>query len=329
MNLFYFLFISKKIIFVSTPLQLLNVLELESRHLKEKIIDYKFVFVTNSSKIDLIKIREIKKFFNLKNYYICNANFFLTKLFFIILLKIRDIIKYKISFLIIGNYANKFFIRFVYISEKVFIVDDGTNFFDKKNNRLIKKKKVYFFTFLNHEIVKKYNFKNILKNNFLLVKSKLTRTNKGLYKKNKEILILGSPYVEGEIISLKQYMEFLSFLKNKYINNKIYYFPHPKENLRNLNKYENNFIIIKSHLPIELFLVARQYRFLKIIAFNSTALITLRYIFGMKLNILNYNFINTSAKSIIFSNLYILKIKKIISYLKKYCSINTINYHLE
>jgi len=329
MNLFYFFFTSKKIIFVSTPLQLLNVLELESQHLKEIIIGCKFVFVTNSSKIDLIKIREIKKFFNLKDYYIYNANFFLTKLFLIILLKIRNIIKYKILFLIIGNYANKFFSRFVDNSKKVFIVDDGTNFFDKKNNRLFKKKKVYFYTFLNNEIVKKYNCKNIIKNNFLLVKSKLTKTNKSFYKKNKEILILGSPYVEGEIISLKQYIECLSFLKNKYKNNKIYYFTHPKEKLGNLKKYENNFILIKSHLPIELFLVARQYRFLKIIAFNSTALITLRHIFGMKLNILNYNFIDTSVKSIIYGNLYILKIKNIISYLKKYCSINTINFHLK
>lgn len=49
----------------------------------------------------------------------------------------------------------------------------------------------------------------------------------------------------------------------------------------------------------------------------------------MKLHLLNYNFFNTSLKSKIYGNLNISKIKNIILYMKKYCTINTINYHLE
>ena len=185
----------------------------------------------------------------------------------------------------------------------------------------------FFFTFINYKVFKKYKLPNVIKNNFLLIKSKLNLKKKN--KKKNDILILGSPYVEGEIISLQQYNKYLLLLKNKYKNNKMYYFAHPKENLKNLKKYKNNFILIKSHLPIELFLVSRQYKFLRIISFNSTALITLRRIFGMKLYLLNYNFINTSLKSKIYGNLNISKIKKIILYMKKYCTINTINYHLK
>jgi len=325
MILFYNFFNSKKVIFVNTPLQFLNVLELENIQLNREAATERFVFVTNSTENDLVKIREIKNFYNLEYCHIYNVNFFLTKLFLIILLKIREILNYKIYILIIGNYTNAFLIRFLNVSKIIYVVDDGTNFFDKNDKKILKKKNVFFFTFINFKIFKKYKLQNVIKNNFLLIKSKLN-----IKKNNKknEILILGSPYVEGEIISLQQYNKYLLLLKNKYKNNKIYYFAHPKENLENLKKYENNFILIKSHLPIELFLVLRQYRFSRIISFNSTALITLRRIFGMKLHLLNYNFINTSLKSKIYGNLNISKIKNIILYMKKYCTINTINYHL-
>jgi hypothetical protein len=326
MILFYNFFNSKKVIFVNTPLQFLNVLELENIQLNREATTERFVFVTNSTKNDLVKIREIKNFYNLEYYHIYNVNFFLTKVFLIILLKIREVSNYKIYFLIIGNYTNVFLKRFLNVSKIIYVVDDGTNFFDKNDKKIFKKKNVFFFTFINYKIFKKYKLQNVVKNNFLLIKSKLNIKKKN---KNNEILILGSPYVEGEIISLQQYNKYLLLLKNKYKNNKIYYFAHPKENLENLKKYENNFILIKSHLPIELFLVLRQYRFSRIISFNSTALITLRRIFGMKLHLLNYNFINTSLKSKIYGNLNISKIKNIILYMKKYCTINTINYHLK
>jgi hypothetical protein len=326
MILFYNFFNSKKVIFVNTPLQFLNVLELENIQLNREATTERFVFVTNSTKNDLVKIREIKNFYNLEYYHIYNVNFFLTKVFLIILLKIREVSNYKIYFLIIGNYTNAFLKRFLNVSKIIYVVDDGTNFFDKNDKKIFKKKNVFFFTFINYKIFKKYKLQNVVKNNFLLIKSKLNIKKKN---KNNEILILGSPYVEGEIISLQQYNKYLLLLKNKYKNNKIYYFAHPKENLKNLKKYENNFILIKSHFPIELFLVLRQYRFSRIISFNSTALITLRRIFGMKLRLLNYNFINTSLKSKIYGNLNISKIKNIILYMKKYCTINTINYHLK
>ena len=223
MSLLYYFFTSKKIILVSTPLQLLNVLELESKQLNEKISANKFVFVTNSSKVDLIKIRETIKFFNFKHCHIYNANFFLTKFILLILLEIKKIIKYKISFLIIGNYANKFFLRFAYTYEKVFIVDDGTNFFDQNNKKIIKKNNVFFFTFLNKKIFKNYKFKNIIVNNFLLTKSELFRIKKKIFATKRNIIILGNPHVEGELISLSRYIQYLDNLKIQYKSNKIYY----------------------------------------------------------------------------------------------------------
>lgn len=76
MNLFYNFFNSKKIFFVNTPLQFLNALELENTQFKREIKTERFVIVTNSTKRDLVKIREIKNFYKLENYRVYNANFF-------------------------------------------------------------------------------------------------------------------------------------------------------------------------------------------------------------------------------------------------------------
>ena len=173
MILFYNFFNSKKVIFVNTPLQFLNVLELENIQLNREATTERFVFVTNSTKNDLVKIREIKNFYNLEYYHIYNVNFFLTKVFLIILLKIREVSNYKIYFLIIGNYTNAFLKRFLNVSKIIYVVDDGTNFFDKNDKKIFKKKNVFFFTFINYKIFKKYKLQNVVKNNFLLIKSKL------------------------------------------------------------------------------------------------------------------------------------------------------------
>ena len=148
-NLLFFFLTKKKIIFINTPLQFLNFLELQNLKIFKREENEKILFITNSTNTNFLKIQNIKNFYNLKDYKIFNANYYFAKFLMIISLIIRRIINNKISFLIIGNYANSFFLRFSVISKKIFILDDGTNIFDESNKKIFEKKNVIFFTFFN------------------------------------------------------------------------------------------------------------------------------------------------------------------------------------
>ena len=65
---------------------------------------------------------------------------------------------------------------------------------------------------------------------------------------------MGAPFVVKSLLDENQYIKCLKYIKRKYINKKIYYFPHPKENINDIEKLRL-FKIIKSNYGFEIYLL--------------------------------------------------------------------------
>ena len=110
------------------------------------------------------------------------------------------------------------------------------------------------------------------------------------------------------------------------MNNKIYYFPHPKENIELSKKIlPQNLKIIKSNLNFETFLISQKIIPKLIIGFNTTSLIIIKKIFINKIKLLNYHLVikKRDMKKIYLKITY-PRYLKLIYYLKKVHLIKTI-----
>mgnify|MGYP001486225455 FL=1 len=138
----------------------------------------------------------------------------------------------------------------------------------------------------------KKQFSNIkfIKNEYQYLKSKLKKL-----KNNKSVFILGSAGIEKKFIHPTQYTKILKILKTKYQNQRIFYFPHPKELKENIQKF--SFLnILNPMTTIELYLIKKKLKPSLIIGFNSTAFFSLEKIFGKRIKLINYNYLGYPNK---------------------------------
>jgi len=317
-SLFYFLIFKKKIILINSPLQFINFLEYKNLYLtSESNFKTFIVIVLNSSKREISYIEEITRFLNVKiDNIIFLKSKILIKLFVTTSIFIRKIFSFRIDQLIIGDYANKYFIEFYKLSHSTIFLDDGTNALDFKISPLANKKKISIFTIFDKKI---FNFKNILLNNLDFLKSKIVAQ-----KKNKKIYILGTPGVERNFFLKDHYNFYLQYLRKRYRNYKLYYFPHPKEKKDNYQKY-SYFKIIETRLPIELHLIKNKYYPIRIIGWNSTAFILIKKLYNTKIELLNFNL---KVEKQYLTTHYLEHVQervfKVIDYFYKYLKIKTI-----
>ena len=318
LSLFYFLIFKKKIILINSPLQFINFLEYKNLYLRTESNFKSFkVIILNSSKRDISYIEEIIRFLNVKiDNIIFLKSKILIKLFVTISILIRKIFSFRIDQLIIGDYANKYFIEFYKLSHSTIFLDDGTNALDFKISRFTNKKKISIFTIFDKKI---FNFKNILLNNLDLLKSKIVKQ-----KKNKKIYILGSSGVERNFFLKDHYNFYLQYLRKRYKNCKLYYFPHPKEKKDNYKNY-SYLKIIKTRLPIELHLIKNKYYPMRIIGWNSTAFILIKKLYNSKIKLSNFNLkIEKQYLTRHYLEYVQERVLKIIDYFNKYLKIKTI-----
>tara|TARA_B100001059_G_C17760583_1_gene542588 strand:- start:193 stop:1176 length:984 start_codon:yes stop_codon:yes gene_type:complete len=273
----------KKIIIITNTLQMLNLVEFIHAH-KSFYKDFNnFIIIcpyTNKDAFKKIKVchRELIK----KNNLILNfQNKIEIKLLYLIFY-IKKFFNLGIDQIVIGNYYSYLNQQFAKISREVYVLDDGTNVLLKKNLQLLKKSKYSFFSIFEKKFFQKEHYK---KNDFKFLK------NKFFYKKkySDNILILGKPIVESGFFKEPQYDFLIEYIKNKFKNRNLYYFPHPKENSNILEKKFGSIKFIKSKYPVEIYFLKMKKTPKTIVSFNSSAVIPLKLL-DRKLNIFNIYF---------------------------------------
>ena len=304
--------VDKKIIILNTPLQLINFIEYKNLNLTNKNTYKKSVILISNSKKDELK-RTLETNSKINNDIIFNINSIYLKFILFFILKIRSIVNNKLDHIVIGDFNNSFICKITNFSKKVIILDDGTNIFYLKNKKFTFSKYI-FFSFFN----KKYfniPYKFFIENQYTYIKN----LKKSISKQKKFIILLGSPFVSKSLLDENQYIECLQHIKKKYIDKKIFYFPHPKENINDIAKLKL-FKIIKSNYAFEIYLLNQKVLPDKIIGLNSTAFITIYKLFNNNIILENYFYYNDNKK--IFSKNLKFQ-KKIINYFSKYLKIPT------
>ena len=232
--------------------------------------------------------------------------------------------KKKFLSIILGNYfVDKFLFFLILRSKFKFLVDDGTStlliekkIFKESNIRNIFEKliklsiiKLSFFTSYKNNLSlfeKKYS------NDYKFLKNKIH--NKKIKSKNMMILGDNPDTPEEKEIFLKCVKKFI--LKFRSYN--IVYYPHPKEkkNFTKLNKLLKLFKvkIVKSNLPLEIFLFNQKFLPKTLVSIHSSAFIVLNKVFKNKLNLFVSNLVEINAmdkKTQIYSKYFLKYFKKI------------------
>ena len=266
--------VDEKIIILNTPLQLINFIEYKNLNsTNKKKYKKNFIFISNSNKDELKRTLKTNSKINKDIIFDINSIYFKFILFFI--LKIRSMLNDKLDHIVTGDFNNNFIGKITHFSKKLIILDDGTNIFYLKDKKFTFQNYI-FFSFFN----KKYF--NIPDKFFINNQYKYIRNlKKSVSKQKNYIILLGAPFVVKSLLDENQYIKCLKYIKRKYINKKIYYFPHPKENINDIEKLRL-FKIIKSNYGFEIYLLNQKIIPNKIIGLNSTAFITIYKLFNKK-----------------------------------------------
>ena len=284
---------SKNLIFITNYLQLMNSYELIS---KKKIDKDKIIIITNEhSKKFKKNIKFINKIYNIKKekifYY--KSEFELKYLFLI------SFIFKKFNSIIVGNLSvDIFFYWYLVRGDFKASVDDGTsrmvdNIYIKKSiskkitELFIKIFKLRLIFFSSYRMIKKNNISFVYNNYDYLRKLVSIKQ-----KKNKKIIILGSNLVTHKIISNKNYKEILINIKKRFSKKKIFYYPHPRENIHvkfkkflKLNKIK----IISNKLPFEMYYLFYKNEICDLVSFNSSAFVVLKILLEKKQKLYTVN----------------------------------------
>ncbi len=279
------LFFCNKIIIISNTMQMISLTEFIYVHksFQKKFSDFIIICPYTDNQV-FKKIKSCHKEFIAKNNLILNFHKKIEIKILYLVLAVKKLFNLKIKQIIIGNLYSNLSKRYLEISKEVFVLDDGTNLLEKQHIKFIKKKKYSFFSCFDKKFFPKNHYK---KNNFKFFKNKFIDKKKS----SKDILILGR-LIFGEknpLLSDNQYYYVIEYIKDKFKNKNIYYFPHPRENAYSLEKRFQTIKFIKSEYPIEIYFLKMKKKPKTIVSFNSSAVIPLK-LFDKKLNIFNIYF---------------------------------------
>ena len=310
------LFFCKKIIIISNTLQMLSLIEfIYGNKFFHKEFNNFIIICPYTNEVAYKKIKICYRELTKKNFLIicCRKKIEIKFLYFIFYFK--KLLNLEIKKIIIGNYFSYLNRKFASISRETIVLDDGTNILNQKNRKLLKKSKYLFFSCFDKKIFSKKN--NYKKNNFKFLKNKFNHQK----KYSEDVLILGKPAVEGDFFKEHQYNFLIEYVKNKYKNKNLSYFPHPKEKIDILKKKFRTIRFIKSKYPVELYYLKAKKFPKTIVSFNSTAVILLK-LFNKKLDIFNIH-LDAKLDKDHYWEPYLALEKEIVDYFKSQLSIKT------
>lgn len=302
---------------ISSPLQFLNLGEYIYEN---NILNYDIIILFYS-KVELDQLFEVNKIYNLKIKYKIRGYPILQ---YLQIYYLSNLIK-ECQELIIGNFFSETHLFFQNkLKNKITtVVDDGMVVHNIPNYINTKKKLIkesFIKVFLKKSLGIKYPnyikiytmFKLKSTSNILMQKNNLQYLNKHINNSQKKdnLLIIGQPLVEKNIVSLSRYKEYIDLICSIHSCHKTIYYPSRKEKKSKLLKIaKNKKITIESpESCLEVFLIKNNLLPKMVVGFSSTALITLDKIFNSrqnkKIEILSYMIKCESSKTDLYNNLY-------------------------
>jgi len=288
----------KSLLFVESPLQLLNAFEaIKKFELSEYILVIRLSNRRTNDRQILYLIEKLK----LKNIHIISINvdkrtlIDYSKLFFCRFRYIFNVV----DKVFIGNFNSGFFriIMKQFHRKDIILLDDGAKSID------IQKK---FSNLFNYNLFTIYDFvplknQKIYKNNYLALKINLNH----LVINSNCILFLGLKLSEFGIISEKYYLEIIEKISRNYTDKEIIYVSHREEKKSKLEKIEkfSNLKIIQLDYPVELYGLYQNEIPYKICSLYSTALLTMKKIYRVEVESFKFDYSESEYKNII-DNVY-------------------------
>jgi len=276
------------IFFIESPLNLICTHEAISFF---KIKDYRIVIRLSTSDnnndqifnlidilgIDQGKIEFIKIHSNNKN-----TLDYLKIIFYVF----KSLINFRSKRIFIGNLHSGFLSLIVrtFSRNKIIMIDDGTKTIAIQNSFDTE----YFYNLFTMYNLRPLSGQMIYKNNFEKISQLVAR----LEIDKNSILFLGSKLYEEDIVSESYYLELVNSIFRKYSDKKIIYIPHREESQKKIKKINSieNVSIKKLSYPVELFGLYEGELPYKAISFYSTALLTMKNLYGVDVESYYFNY---------------------------------------
>ncbi len=287
----------KSLLFIESPLQLLNAYEAVSYFNLE---NYSYIVRLSDNEasdkqiINLLKLLNIDKG-NIKYLHIRTINRTLYDYCQLVFYKYKYLFEINIDKIFIGNYESGFFnlIMKQFNRESIILLDDGAKTLSIQSN---------FTNSINYNLFTMYKMK-ALENQSIFINSykKIFADRKELSIKRDEILFLGTKLSEVGIIEEKYYINLIKNICNYYADKKIIYIVHRGETKEKLNKIEinKNISIKQLDYPIELYGLYEKEIPFKVSSFYSTAIFTMNKIYNLEAECFRFDYSNSEYKDAI------------------------------
>jgi hypothetical protein len=289
--------------FIESPLQLLNAYEAINSF---NITKYKIVIRLSGEKLNDIQIKNIINHLDIKNVTYISINTKNRTIFDYIKIMMSTV-RYlftNVDNVFIGNYDSRFLnlIMKQFNRKKIILLDDGSKTISIQNKFVEKNK--YYDMFTMYDIEPILN-QHIYKNDYNSIRS-LCQSRE---KNNQDILFLGMKLSEIGIITEEYYLKLISKISRYYKDKNIIYIPHRGESNSKISLVKNykNIVIKYIEYPVELYGLYEDTIPGKVVSFYSTALLTIKNIYKIEAECLNFNYSKSMYKDDIDSiyNYYI------------------------
>ena len=289
----------KSLLFIESPIQLINAYEAINKYsIKKYKIIVRFSKVIQNDEqiqyvIDKLKIQNIKYItIGINNR---NIKDYLQLFYYKYLYKVpQDIDK-----IFIGNYDSGFLNLIIkkVTKDKIVLLDDGAKTIDIQAK---------FTDLNNYNLFTMYDFKayknqEIIKNDFINLQTNLQQ----LKINQEQILFLGLKLSEIGIVTQEYYVELINKIALFYQGKQIIYISHRGETKTKLDKLKNikNLEVIQLDYPVELYGLYNEEIPYKVSSFYSTALLTMKNIYGIEAESFMFDYNNSKYKDSI-DNVY-------------------------
>lgn len=285
----------KSILFVESPLQLVNAYEAVNFF---GLNNYSYIVRLSGSETNDNQMENIVKRLGINNvtYLKINAeNRTVSDYLHLFFYKYKYLVTSKqIDKVFIGNLESGFFSLILkqFSKEKVILLDDGGKTMDIQNNF---DDEWYYDLFTIYDLVP-IQKQMVYKNNFTSILESL-KNNNLIFNEN-EVLFIGSKLSECKIVDEKYYLLLMNEISFFYKNQTIIYIPHREESQSKLEKIDliKNVQVKKIAYPVELLGLYENRMPIKVSSFFSTALITMKRIYNIDVESFSFDYRHVKNK---------------------------------
>jgi len=278
----------KSLLFVESPLQLLNAYEAVAYFNLENYI-YMIRLSNNEANdkqiMNLLKLLKINTT-NIQYIYLRTTNRTLYDYIKLLFYRFKYIFAKDIDKIFIGNYESGFFKLIIkqFSKQSIILLDDGAKTLSIQS-KFTNTKNYNLFTMYDIEALE--NQKNYI-NSYRQVLSKI----KNLSINQDEILFLGTKLSEVGIIEEEYYIKLIQNICNYYSDKRIVYIIHRGESQEKLELIQKNENILIKQLdyPIELYGLYKNEMPFKVSSFYSTAILTMNKIYNLEAECFKFNY---------------------------------------